>query len=74
MLVLAVLLILHQDSLLVMGLDWDNLGKNVVGNRKMVNNDPFNPGIYTTSLTFTSGTAAPNGVGDSTKWKFRAFP
>ncbi|MEO8231978.1 MAG: hypothetical protein ABI638_06825, partial [Ignavibacteriota bacterium] len=64
----------NQDSLLVMGLDWDNLGKNVVGNRKMANTDPFNSGIYTTSLTFTSGSAAPNGIGDSTKWKFRALP
>jgi len=44
-----------QDSILVMGLDWDNLGKNVVGNRKLANTDPFNSGIYTTSLTFTSG-------------------
>ena len=64
----------NQDSLLVMGLDWDNLGKNVVGNRKMLNNDPFNPGIFNTSLTFTSGSAAANGVGDSTKWKFKAYP
>jgi hypothetical protein len=63
-----------QDSLLVMGLDWDNYGKNVVGNRKMENTDPFNPGIYTTTLTVTSGSAAPNGVGDSTKWKFKAYP
>ncbi|MCK7516458.1 MAG: hypothetical protein MZV64_01385 [Ignavibacteriales bacterium] len=58
----------------MMGLDWDNLGKNVVGNRKMDNTDPFNPGIYTTTLTVTSGSAAPNGVGDSTKWKFKAYP
>ncbi len=64
----------NQDSLLVMGLDWDNYGKNVIGNRKMENTDPFNPGIYTTSLTVTSGSAAPNGVGDSTNWKFRAVP
>jgi hypothetical protein len=63
----------NQDSLLVMGLDWDNLGKNVVGNRKTTNTDPFNTGIYTTSLTFTSGSATPNGVGDSTKWKFKAY-
>ena len=62
------------DSLLVMGLDWDNLGKNVVGNRRMFNNDPFNPGIYDASLTVTSGSAAANGVGDSTKWKFKAYP
>lgn len=64
----------NQDSLLVMGLDWDNYGKNVVGNRKMFNTDPFNSGIYTTTLTVTSSTAAPNGVGDSTKWKFKAYP
>ena len=64
----------YLDSLLVMGLDWDNYGKNVVGNRRMVNTNPFNPGIYTTSLTVTSGSAAPNGIGDSTKWKFKANP
>ena len=63
----------NQDSLLVMGLDWDNLGKNVVGNRKMVN-DNILPGIYTTTLTVTSGSAAPYGVGDSTKWRFKAYP
>ena len=48
-----------------MGLDWDDLGKIVVGNRRMFNNDPFNPGIYDANLTVTSGSAAPNGVGDS---------
>lgn len=64
----------NQDSLLVMGLDWDNFGKNVVGNRRMFNTDPFNSGIYTTTLTVTSASAAPNGVGDSTKWKFKAYP
>jgi hypothetical protein len=64
----------NQDSLLVMGLDWDNFGKDVTGNRRLFNTDPFNNGIYTTTLTVTSGSAAPNGVGDSTKWKFRAFP
>jgi hypothetical protein len=45
----------NQDSLLVMGLDWENYGKNVIGNRKMVTTDPFNQGIYTTTLTVTSG-------------------
>lgn len=63
-----------QDSLLVMGLDWDNYGKNVIGNRRMTNTDPYNPGIYTTSLTVTSGSASPNGIGDSTRWKFKAYP
>lgn len=62
-----------QDSLLVMGLDWYNLGKNVVGRRRMINED-INPGIYTTTLTVTSGSAAPNGAGDTTKWKFKAYP
>ena len=61
-----------QDSLLVMGLDWDQLGENVVGNRTMVVN-PFNAGIYTTTLAVTSGSATV-GEGDSTKWKFKAFP
>jgi Secretion system C-terminal sorting domain len=64
----------NQDSLLVMGLDWDNYGKHIIGNRKMVTPDPFNPGIYKTTLTVTSGSAAPYGVGDSTNWKFKAFP
>jgi hypothetical protein len=62
----------NQDSLLVMGLDWDGLGQNVIGNRTMTQ-DPFNPGIFTTTLTVTSG---PNttGEGDSTKWKYKAYP
>lgn len=64
----------NEDSLLVEGLNWDNFGKDVVGNRRMVAENPLNPGIYTTTLTFTSGSAAPNGVGDSTKWKFKAYP
>ena len=62
-----------QDSILVEGLTWDNFGKDLVGNRRMINNS-LNAGIYTTTLTVTSGSAAPNGVGDSTKWKFRAYP
>lgn len=61
-----------QDSLLVEGLIWDDLGMNVVGNRRMVSTGT--PGIYTTTLTVTSGPNAPNGVGDSTKWKFKAYP
>ena len=64
----------NQDSLLVMGLDWNNLGKNVTGNRKMVNTDPYNQGIYTTTLNVSSDWRTPNGVGDSTEWKFKAFP
>ncbi len=60
-----------QDSLLVMGLDWDQLGQDVQGDRKMVQ-DPFNAGIFTTTLTVTSGPGLTEG--DSTKWKFKAFP
>ena len=60
-----------QDSLLVMGLDWDGLGQDVQGNRTMVQ-DPFNAGIFTTTLTVTSGAGLTEG--DSTKWKFKAFP
>lgn len=52
------------DSLVVMGLDWSG-GQNVVGNRTL-SQDPFNPGIFTTSLTVQK-------TSDSTSWKFRAF-
>jgi len=61
-----------QDSLLVMGLDWDGLGQNVIGNRMMIQ-DLFNPGIFSTTLTVTSGPIS-SGEGDSTKWKYKAFP
>ena len=55
------------DSVLVNGLDWDNLGKNVTGNRKLVE-DAFNPGTF-------KGTLAVTGfAGDSTKWKYKGFP
>ncbi|GBD86624.1 starch binding domain protein [bacterium BMS3Abin03] len=55
----------NQDSLLVMGLDWEG-GSNVQGNRRMVVDD-FNAGIYRTTLSVEK-------TGDSTKWKFKAFP
>jgi|GEM_PF-2780594 len=61
-----------QDSLLVEGLIWDDFGKDVVGSRKMVSTGT--PGIYTTTLTVTSGPACPNGEGDSTQFKFKAYP
>jgi hypothetical protein len=54
-----------QDSLLVMGLDWEG-GTNVTGNRTMVE-DPFNPGHFSTTLSVEA-------TGDSTKWKFKAYP
>lgn len=55
------------DSLLVNGLDWDNMGRDVKGNRKLTE-DPFNPGLFKTSLSVTGKSS------DSTKWKFKAFP
>lgn len=60
----------EQDSLLVMGLDWDGLGTLISdpADRRMENTDPFNSGIYTASLT------VEGPLGDSTKWKFKAFP
>jgi hypothetical protein len=61
-----------QDSLTVAGLDWDQLGKDVVGNRTLAQ-DQFTPAIFRTTLTFTSGSATI-GEGDSTKWKFKAEP
>jgi len=60
-----------QDSLQVVGLDWDALGQSVTGNRTMVE-DPFTPGIFTTTLSVTSPVIP--FPGDSTKWKFKAFP
>ena len=56
----------NQDSLQVMGLDWEG-GTNVVGDRRMVNSNPFNPGEYVTTLSVQS-------TGPKTKWKFKAWP
>lgn len=58
-----------QDSMLVMGLNWDGLGTLISpeADRKLVQ-DPFTPNIFTTSLTFEGD------IVDSTKWKFKAFP
>ena len=60
------------DTLEVRGLDWDDLGENVTGDRDMVLEDPFTAGIYITTLTVTSGDGF--GEGDSTKFKFKARP
>lgn len=57
----------NSDSIQVMGLDWDGLGTVLSGNRRMVE-DPLSPGIFTTSMTIRGP------LGDSTKWKFKAFP
>ena len=60
------------DTLEVRGLDWDGLGTDVTGERDMVLENPFEPGIYITTLSVTSGTGY--GEGDSTKFKFKARP
>lgn len=57
----------NVDSLFVMGFDWDDSTTIITGNRMMENTDPFNPGIYTTTLTVQSSS-------DSVSWKFKASP
>ena len=54
-----------KDSICVMGLDWSG-GTNVSGNRTM-KADPFNPGIYTTTMSVYR-------TADTTTWKFKAYP
>jgi len=54
-----------QDSILVMGLDWSG-GQGVTGDRRM-EQDPFNPSLFTAELTVQK-------TADSTSWKFKAFP
>lgn len=59
----------NQDSLLVMGMTWNGVGTVLnEGNRRMVNVNPFNPGIYTTSLQ------VQGSLGGIEKFKFKAFP
>lgn len=58
------------DSILVMGLDWDDLGTVTGGNRKLTRVGMTSN--FTTSITVQSGAGLT--VGDSTKWKFKAFP
>ena len=60
----------NSDSLLVMGLDWDGLGILISpeADRRMANPFPGQPGRFVTSLTFQGS------LGDSTKWKFKAWP
>ncbi|HEX2867947.1 MAG TPA: T9SS type A sorting domain-containing protein [Ignavibacteriales bacterium] len=53
-----------RDSLLVMGLDWEG-GTNVQGERKM--HETLTAGVFTTELSVKA-------TGDSTKWKFHAYP
>lgn len=59
----------NVDSLLVMGMTWNGIGTVLnEANRRMRNVNPFNPGIFTTSLQ-VRGT-----MGAEEKFKFKAFP
>lgn len=58
----------NVDSLLVMGMTWNGVGTVTGGNRRMVNTNPFSPGIFTTSLT------VQGSLGAQEKFKFKAFP
>ncbi|HEX2963513.1 MAG TPA: T9SS type A sorting domain-containing protein [Ignavibacteriales bacterium] len=55
----------NKDSLLVQGLDWDGLGKEVIGSRKM--KETLVAGVYETTLQVTA-------LADSASYKFRLFP
>ncbi|HOJ19160.1 MAG: T9SS type A sorting domain-containing protein [Ignavibacteriales bacterium] len=57
-----------QDSITVQGLDWDGLGTVVSGDRRLRATNPLQPKIFKTSMTIQGF------LGDSTKWKFRAYP
>jgi hypothetical protein len=57
----------NADSLLLMGLDWDGLGTIVSGNRKMTF-QALTPKIYTTTMRVRGF------LGDSTKFKYKAYP
>lgn len=54
------------DSLVLQGLDW--VGATVIGGNRTFKEDPFSPG------TFHCTMAIKGYIGDSTKWKTRAFP
>ena len=58
-----------KDSIQVMGLGaWGGYMFSNIGGDVVMKEDPFTIGLYTTTVTFT----APEG--DSTAWKFKAFP
>jgi len=54
------------DSIHVEGLDW--VAATVISGERKMKEDPFMPGIFTTSMEIKGA------KGDSTKWKCRAFP
>ncbi|MBI2419723.1 MAG: T9SS type A sorting domain-containing protein, partial [Ignavibacteriales bacterium] len=55
-----------QDSLLVMGLDWDGLGTLVSGNRRTTE-------LISPARRFVTTLVIKGFLGDSTKWKFKAY-
>jgi len=58
----------NQDSIIVAGLDWDGLGTIISGDRRLRATNPLQPKIFKTTMT------VKGFLGDSTKWKFRAYP
>ncbi|MBI2419774.1 MAG: hypothetical protein HYV28_18070, partial [Ignavibacteriales bacterium] len=57
----------NQDSILVMGLDWDNLGTVISGNRRLIE-------VPSPAKRFKTTMTIRGALGDSTKWKYKAFP
>ncbi len=58
-----------KDSIQIMGLsNWGGYTITDLAGNRVLQPDPFQVGIYSTTLTFS----AP--VGDSSAWKFKAFP
>jgi hypothetical protein len=56
-----------QDSLQVVGLDWNGKGTVVSGNRTMTE-DLMTAGLFTTTMV------VKGNLGDSVEWKFKAYP
>ncbi len=56
----------NTDSLLLQGLDW--VGATVVSGARKFTEDPFSPGMFKCQMVIKGN------VGDSTKWKTKAFP
>ncbi|MBI5727779.1 MAG: T9SS type A sorting domain-containing protein [Ignavibacteriales bacterium] len=57
----------NQDSILVYGLDWENLGTIISGERKLME-------VLSPAKRFRTTLRVKGPLGDSTKWKFRALP
>ncbi|MCE1189989.1 MAG: T9SS type A sorting domain-containing protein [Ignavibacteria bacterium] len=57
----------NRDSLLVMGMDWDNLGTYVSGDRKCKE-------VPSPVKRFKTSLVIKGSLGDSTRFKFKAYP